>query len=638
MKKTKKGLLLVGVLTVAIGISGLFDSTDKIDKDLKVQDLKAYNHSAENAIENVFIQNNNLILPFIFDNANQVATLDIRNEFAKAGLTVTNIVPETVGTGTQITVRENSNVYNVLIYGDVNGDGIVNLIDVQRIILHYSNSNKLTGLNAIAANVSNADNDDINLIDAQRVILFYLGELDTSLVVKEPESIIETDYISDVTITYPHKNIYNVGEELDLTGGKINIIYASGKIEPIEIQESMISGYNKDVPGEQTVTVFYKVNDTTDFTANFKVLVKKELTSIIQKPSDTIMTKGKCYETLEIALLTSGENEENININDLKLEIKKITNGVEEIITDENIAKVTKKSLSDGTIIVSFWAKDSGSYKITPTVNNIQGYPIKIVIEEDKTVNKITIGSAEFKQGTKTDLEIHFWHKYTENDIREVKKVDMAKAEVEALSNNNIDINFLSEAGYVINKETSTDTIINKISIKSYETGDNLAFSIKVGNYTETFEIAVTPIDLFVKGGDRYTVEDGKEYITLYKKTQGKEYNYTLIPIYKLDADGNEVRVKVKDIYQLQENTGNISILDDARNNGVGGTVDSINIQPFDVGKNMIKSPTQNDVNYTNSDIYYIGIALEPWARDVDYIEVSYLGQEITKLYVKVGE
>lgn len=66
MKKSSKGLILTALATIAIGISGLFQPINKINKDIGIKEAKAYNHSTENALDNVFIQDNNLILPFIF--------------------------------------------------------------------------------------------------------------------------------------------------------------------------------------------------------------------------------------------------------------------------------------------------------------------------------------------------------------------------------------------------------------------------------------------------------------------------------------------------------------------------------------------------------------------------------------------
>ena len=54
-----KGLALMGLTAIVIGISGLFQATNKINKDIEIQEAKAYNHSTENALDNVFMQDNN---------------------------------------------------------------------------------------------------------------------------------------------------------------------------------------------------------------------------------------------------------------------------------------------------------------------------------------------------------------------------------------------------------------------------------------------------------------------------------------------------------------------------------------------------------------------------------------------------
>lgn len=664
MKKSSKGLAVIGLAVMVVGISGLFQATNKINKDVVIQEAKAYNHSTENALDNVFMQDNNLILPFIFDNTSQADTLDIRAKFAKANMTIKNISTEIVGTGTQITVNENINTYNIVIYGDVNGDGKINLIDAQRIILHYLNptTNALTGLNAIAANVNNKDNGDINLIDAQRIILFYLGNLNTGLVVEEPEAsnpVGPEDTISNITITNPTKYIYTVGEEINLTGGKINITYVSGRVEIIDIQKDMISGYNKNMPGRQTVTVSYRVNDTINFTSTFEVIVNvlnKEITTII--PSKEFITDGICYNPVEFTL-TSGENEENININALNLVIKDSDGN---IINDENIASITKRNGTNGVIIVSFVGKVADSYAITPSVGTVIGTDIKIVVKEDTSINEITLDTTDFVQGEEAKVGIHFWHKYTEEDKREITGVDMLKVSVSASSENLIDVKFLNEEGYVITGAKTIDSIIKKISITPQQSG-NLKLSILIGQEgTEGYvrsdiTIQVSKIKLVVDAGEDNT-------ITLYKTKEAIEqqeesiraeddgYIYTLVPIYKIDEDGvldDEIgekisRVKVKDIHELKEDTGNISLIDNVMFNLEGPSNDimeSIHMRAYDAHKKLIYNPNEQDTTYANSDVIYIGIAIEKWAEEEvingnGYIVVTYAGQEITRFNINV--
>ncbi len=67
------------------------------------------------------------------------------------------------------------------------------------------------------------------------------------------------DYITKLQIKAPNKVDYEYGESLDLTGGSISVITASGTVEEkTDLTASMISGYNARQEGKQTVNVNYK--------------------------------------------------------------------------------------------------------------------------------------------------------------------------------------------------------------------------------------------------------------------------------------------------------------------------------------------------------------------------------------------
>ncbi|MDR3318390.1 MAG: bacterial Ig-like domain-containing protein, partial [Clostridiales bacterium] len=53
----------------------------------------------------------------------------------------------------------------------------------------------------------------------------------------------------------PAKKAYLYGEELDLGGGALNIVYTKGNVRTLEITPAMVTGYDKYAPGEQTLTV-----------------------------------------------------------------------------------------------------------------------------------------------------------------------------------------------------------------------------------------------------------------------------------------------------------------------------------------------------------------------------------------------
>ena len=97
----------------------------------------AYNNDPNNILDNVFtdILDDQNVIPFVFTKTTNFITKEsIMNQFNRSGLTVTDIKTangDFVGTGSEIYVEGAEKPYIILIYGDVNGDGQVNLIDAQ---------------------------------------------------------------------------------------------------------------------------------------------------------------------------------------------------------------------------------------------------------------------------------------------------------------------------------------------------------------------------------------------------------------------------------------------------------------------------------------------------------------------------
>ena len=77
--------------------------------------------------------------------------------------------------------------------------------------------------------------------------------------------------INSITVVSPTKTIYFEGQDLDLTGAKITVNYNNGTSEEITATADMITGFNKNTLGQQTLTVTYKEN-----TATFNVTVIKK--------------------------------------------------------------------------------------------------------------------------------------------------------------------------------------------------------------------------------------------------------------------------------------------------------------------------------------------------------------------------
>ncbi len=102
------------------------------------------------------------------------------------------------------------------------------------------------------------------------------------------------DYITKLELKKPKKVDYEYGENLDLTGGTISIITASGKVdENTYMTASMISGYDKTKEGTQTITVEYK-----GLQGKFQVSVKDKIKAISlnNEPNKNNYKKGEALD------------------------------------------------------------------------------------------------------------------------------------------------------------------------------------------------------------------------------------------------------------------------------------------------------------------------------------------------------
>ena len=316
MKKSSKGLILLGTAAIAIGMGGTSQLTTQINRNVQKENIQTYNHNPANILDNIFIENNKKILPFIFDDAQKKVSADeIKKEFKNAGLTVKTISTSHIGTGTTITVEENNDVYTVLVYGDANGNGVVNLIDAQKIIVDYLNAGAPQTVKDIygkAANVNNPDNSqEVNLIDAQRIIAFYLKMplSGNKLVVNEPASIKDAPVIklngSNPQIVKYGANYTDAGATAtDKTGATVTV-ETSGKIETTTLGEQYITYTAKDSTGNTAI-------------ATRKVIVKDYATKVeVTKEPKTEYKEGEALDLTggEITITYASKKSETISMN-----------------------------------------------------------------------------------------------------------------------------------------------------------------------------------------------------------------------------------------------------------------------------------------------------------------------------------
>ncbi len=92
------------------------------------------------------------------------------------------------------------------------------------------------------------------------------------------------EVLETLSVTPPTKTSYTVGEELDLTGMEVTAGYADGSTK--EITEGYtVTGYDKAVQGEQTVTISYTENGVEKI-ATFKVNVNALIPPVTSVPSE----------------------------------------------------------------------------------------------------------------------------------------------------------------------------------------------------------------------------------------------------------------------------------------------------------------------------------------------------------------
>jgi len=104
---------------------------------------------------------------------------------------------------------------------------------------------------------------DNTKLGIQTITVIY-GDFKTSFEIE----IIEKPIAFIVVAQKPTKSTYTVGEDLDLTGGRIVVAYIDNTYELKNINEATVTGFNKNIEGLQLITVNYM-----GYTAEFVVTV-----------------------------------------------------------------------------------------------------------------------------------------------------------------------------------------------------------------------------------------------------------------------------------------------------------------------------------------------------------------------------
>ena len=365
------------------------------------------------------------------------------------------------------------------------------------------------------------------------------------------------DIVTGIGIkTNPNKTQYKYGEELDLTGATISVVKGSGTVE-IPVTEDMVSGYDKEKLGEQTIKVTYGGEETT-----FKVNVKDYVTKIEVVPADvtgkyndelsqiisandikyvvTYAKEGaKTPETLTESMIKTTYNKETINKQSLKVEyededVNSATKGekfeatlnvtLSDVVSKITITKPTKTNYNHGeeldltggkieVITASGLSKEvpiEGSM-ITENGTTVNMSPSKDDYGENTTVTKIL--TITYEEGGKKETA-----SYPIIIVNDVKSITMHQTPKTSYNVNDLlditdgEILVTRAVGEPETKEITKDMVTGFDSTK-----ENTKLTLTV-SYTENGITKTTTYDVSVK--------DSVESISIKANPDKTEYNY----------------------------------------------------------------------------------------------------------------
>ena len=283
----------------------------------------------------------------------------------------------------------------------------------------YGESLDLTGGTVQKIMASNATTTAVALTDSSvNVSAFNPNQIGTQVINVTYEGftknfgVIVEDSIQSIEIKTKPKVSYKYGEELDITGGEINVIRSSG-VTTVAITKSMVSGYNPEILGNQELTVTYE-GKQAKYTVNVQDYIKD---IVIVKPNKLIyklnetkdLTGGQVQAVMSSGTATSpvamtdsqvvvtGYNTTSVGVKTITVQYKGFTKTF-DITVEDNLSGMIIKTLptkldykygesldlTGGTIEVT---KESGAKEIiNMTSSMVSGYNSKTIGNQILTV------------------------------------------------------------------------------------------------------------------------------------------------------------------------------------------------------------------------------------------------------------
>ena len=426
----------------------------------------------------------------------------------------------------------------------------------------YGESLNLTGGTVQKIMASNAVTTAVALTDSSvNVSAFNPNQTGTQVINVTYEGftknfgVIVEDSIQSIEIKTKPKVSYKYGEELDVTGGEINVIRSSG-VTTVAITKSMVSGYNPETLGNQELTVTYEGKqakytvDVQDFIKDIVMVKPNKLIYKLNETKDltggqvqTIMASGTATSPVAMTdsqVVITGYDTTSVGVKTITVQYKGFTKNF-GITVEDNLSGMIIKTLptkldykygesldlAGGTIEIT---KESGVKEIiNMTPSMVSGYNSKKIGNQTLTVTyegitqQFSVNVKDYISKIKVIPPTKTKYKYGEDiDLTEGKvSLVTASGKIEET----VDLTASMISGFESKKE-GTQTI--KVSYKGFESSFNVNIKDTIKEismaimpnktsykYGEDIDITGTTINV-VKTSGVYTINVTKDMISGY--------------------------------------------------------------------------------------------------------------------------
>ena len=241
---------------------------------------------------------------------------------------------EYVGTGCEVQLSNNGEVYHMVVYGDVNGDGDRTITDAVRVAMSLENSSVFSNqYYQMAADV----NQDGSVSIGDAMILAQTSLNSEEISVNDDE---EQDDSLKTIITFPSFSISlikNVKTKVEVSINKKNVTIVGWKSENLKVATVDSNGYVVGVGGGSTKIVLTASDGSV---ASIGVTVSVPATGIVLDKSSLSL---KVSEKASLKATISP-----IDVTDKKI-IWKSSNDSVATVTDDGVVK----GVSDGSVVIT---------------------------------------------------------------------------------------------------------------------------------------------------------------------------------------------------------------------------------------------------------------------------------------------